>query len=78
MIKPTLSVEWTATLVDTLFQVKVKLEEAQRARRKVMEKTMKTWHPVWFEKKPDPCVPGREVHQYKVNVWRVSCSLMWH
>ena len=46
--------------------MKGQLEEAQRRRRKQMEKDMRTWVPVWFDHKPDPVVPGRLVHQYKV------------
>lgn len=37
--------------LDTAEELKAKLEEAQRKRRKVMEETGKEWMPRWFEKR---------------------------
>ena len=46
--------------LDTAEEVKGKLEEAQRRRRKVMEETGREWMPRWFEKKKRRIVNGED------------------
>ena len=56
-------------------QVKVQLEERQRVRRRAMEKRHEVHHPVWFEAKQDPVLPGRTSHRYRVRVgWRTRAG----
>eukprot|EP00050_Salpingoeca_kvevrii_P021021 m.105317 g.105317 ORF g.105317 m.105317 type:complete len:750 (-) comp9139_c0_seq5:172-2421(-) len=58
-------------------KVKQQLEEAQRRRRKVMEAAHETWTPIWFEKKPDPVVEGRFVHQFIGDYWSTKEDGSW-
>ena len=44
------------------------LEEAQRKRRKEMEKAMLKWDPVWFKLDSDPIYPTRKIYQFKACV----------
>lgn len=57
--------------------LKEKLEEAQRARRRTMEKEGKHWSPVWFKEEPDPCYPDRTVHVYKGGYWEAKADNSW-
>ena len=47
-------------------QIKVKLEEGQRARRKEMEQNRVSYSPRWFEQQDDPMVPSGQQHKFKV------------
>eukprot|EP00042_Codosiga_hollandica_P042778 m.396451 g.396451 ORF g.396451 m.396451 type:complete len:783 (-) comp56410_c0_seq1:116-2464(-) len=57
--------------------VKGQLEEAQRKRRKRMEKDMETWSPVWFAAGRDPTDPSRTVHMYKGGYWECKAAQDW-
>lgn len=57
--------------------IKGQLEDSQRKRRREMEKSMQLWQPVWFELRPDPVIPGREVHQYKGGYWEAKDKGDW-
>ena len=58
-------------------QVKGQLEEAQRKRRKEMEKSMQQWEPRWFHQLPDPVLPGRSYFQYKGGYWEAKEAGTW-
>ena len=53
---------------DRANEVKGLLEEAQRLRRRDMERAMLMWEPAWFVLAPDPVYPARKIHQYKVRM----------
>lgn len=57
--------------------VKVALEEAQRARRRDMERRRDTWRPRWFDLKPDPCYPNRQIHQFNDKYWETKETKSW-
>lgn len=58
---------------DMANRTKVLLEEAQRYRRRQYEAEKTPWRPAWFEVRPDPTIPGRNVHQYKVSRGGLQC-----
>ena len=55
---------------DAANDVKLQLEDAQRVRRRAMEKGGVAHKPMWFERKFDPVIPGRPVYLYKVRIAR--------
>ena len=62
---------------DEANRVKVVFEEAQRARRRQMEKSKEIWEPVWFRKQPDDKVIGRLMHVYKGGYWEAKDAGKW-
>ncbi len=62
---------------DMANRAKVLLEEAQRYRRRQYELEKTLWQPAWFEIRPDPIIPGRLVHQYKVGEGRGEEGGSW-
>eukprot|EP00053_Salpingoeca_punica_P011989 m.107020 g.107020 ORF g.107020 m.107020 type:complete len:357 (-) comp15827_c0_seq1:248-1318(-) len=62
---------------DRANRVKVRLEEEQRSRRKVMEAKHETWNPVWFECVPESRLDGREVYRYKGGYWETKSKQGW-
>lgn len=62
---------------DRANQMKEQLEEAQRARRRLMEKQGKHWEPVFFKQVPDPIHPDRVVHTYKGGYWEAKAAGSW-
>eukprot|EP00040_Diaphanoeca_grandis_P006538 m.37813 g.37813 ORF g.37813 m.37813 type:complete len:707 (+) comp17763_c0_seq1:135-2255(+) len=57
-------------------KIKVSLEEAQRARRRTMEKNHTLWSPRWFELVRDQHSPNM-VYQFKGGYWEAKRSQQW-
>lgn len=57
--------------------IKVSLEEAQRGRRREMERRREPWRPRWFDLKPDPCFPNRQIHQFNNTYWETKDRQSW-
>ncbi|KAL0093904.1 Oxysterol-binding protein-domain-containing protein [Phycomyces blakesleeanus] len=63
--------------VDEADDVKLRIEQQQRERRKDMELQGEQWNPLWFESHQDPNDPLGETWKYKGGYWEARRSKKW-